>query len=149
MTITTCMVTSAKLQLLEAQHNFSASGGDTFKLALIKASPSGTYDTTSTNYSNITDNSDEVIGTGYTAGGFTLTNVAPVVTGTTAFTSFSPAANWTTATFTTTGCMIYNSSKSNTCVGVYDFGGLQTVTASTFTVIFPVDAAGTALIQIS
>ncbi len=149
MSITTSMCTSAKMQFLKAGHNFSAAGGDTFNIALIKATPTGTYSAATTNYANVTSNSDEVTGTGYTAGGIALVNIDPLTSGTSAFTSFSATPTWTTATFSTSGCIIYNTSKSNTAVGVFDFGGVQTVTASTFTVVLPADASGSAIIQIS
>jgi hypothetical protein len=129
--------------------------GDTFYCALIKASPSGTYNAGTTNYSNVTGNSDEVPnGSGYTTGGVALVNVAPANNGTSAYTSFAMNANWASATFTNAGCIIYNSSDringtTGAAVAVFDFGGAQTVTASNFVVQFPTDAAGVAVIQIS
>lgn len=149
MAITTDMCTSFKKELLKAIHNFSQTGGDTFKIALIKVSPTGTYGPASTNYSNITGNSDEVSGAGYTAGGATLTNVEPTTTGTTAFTDFSPDPTWTSASFSTSGCMIYNSSASGAACSVHDFGGTQTVTSGTFTAIMPVADATNAILRIS
>src|SRR6185312_11839580 len=109
---TTAMPTSFKGELPQALHNFTASTGNTFKMALIKVGPAGTYGAASTNYSNITGNSDEVSGTGYSAGGTALTNVTPTTSGTTAYTTFSPNPSWTSATFSTTACMIYNSTNS-------------------------------------
>ena len=126
--------------------------GDTFKIALIKPGMAGTYGTGSVNYTDITGNTDEVSGTGYTATGLALTNVSPTVSGTTAFVNFSNPS-WSTATFSTAGCMIYNSSVrqggtsgTNTtgagrAVAVYDFGGNQQVTSGTLTVLMPVAAA--------
>lgn len=115
--------------------------GDIFKMALIKVSPTGTYGASSTNYTNITGNADEVTGTGYTAGGTTLTNVTPVISGTTAYTTFSPNPSWTSASFSATACMIYNSSQrdgtANKSISLHDFGGTQTVTSGTFTVVMP------------
>ncbi|MDQ5916530.1 MAG: hypothetical protein QG584_2424 [Pseudomonadota bacterium] len=148
MAISTAMCTSFKKELLKAIHNFSQTGGDTFKIALIKVSPTGTYGTASTNYSNITGNSDEVSGAGYTAGGATLTNVEPTTTGTTAFTDFSPDPTWTSASFSTSGCMIYNSTDSGAACSVHDFGGTQTVTSGTFTAVMPVADASNAILRI-
>jgi len=146
---TTAFCTSAKSELAQALHNFTASTGNTFKMALIKVGPAGTYGAASTNYSNITGNSDEVSGTGYSAGGTTLTNVTPTTSGTTAYWTFSPNPSWTSATFSTTACMIYNSSSSNRSVYTGDFGGTQTVTAGTFTVVMPTADASNAILRIA
>lgn len=127
--------------------------GDPFKMALIKVGPAGTYGAASVGYSDITGNSDEITGAGYTAGGTALTNVDPAASSPSAFTTFSPNPSWTTATFSTTGCMIYNTLQNgpnaNPGVSVYDFGGTQTVSAGTFTVVMPVAAVGTAVLQIT
>lgn len=149
--ITTSMATSFKVELLEGKHNFTASTGNTFKMALFKGTPTGTYDATTTNYSSMT--ADEVAsGGGYTTGGVSLTNTTPLSTGgsgTTAYTTPGANASWTSATFTTEGCMIYDSTSSNECVGVWDFGGNQTVSNGTFTVLMPTNAYNTALIRLS
>ena len=127
--------------------------GDVFKIALIKVSPAGTYGAASTNYSNITSNPDEVTGTGYTAGGVTLTNVTPSSSGTTALTTFSPNPTWTSATFSTTGAMIYNSTGRNSTTGrsvsCHDFGGTQTVSSGTFTAVMPTADASNAIIRLT
>lgn len=127
--------------------------GDSFKMALVKVGPAGTYSAASTNYTDITGNSDEVTGTGYTAGGTALTNVDPVASSPSAYTNFSPDPSWTTATFSTTGCMIYNSTQNGpnatAGVSVHDFGGTQTVSAGTFTAVMPTAAVGTAILQIT
>lgn len=147
--LTTAMPTSFKSELMTGTHDFTASTGGAMKIALVKHGPTGTYDATSTNYSNITGNSDEVSGTGYTAGGFALTNVTPTTSGTTAYTNFSPNPSWTTATIDADGAMIYNSSKSNKACGVFDFGGEQKSTAGTFTVNMPSASSSTAIIRIA
>lgn len=147
---TTAMCTSFKGEILKGVHDFTASTGDTFKIALVKVGPAGTYGAATTNYSDLTGNSDEVAnGSGYATLGFPLTCVTPTTSGTTGYLDFSPDASWTSATFSTTGAIIYNSSKSNKAVCVLDFGGTQTVSAGTFTVIFPAAAAGTAIIRIA
>lgn len=146
MPITTTEVTSFKVEAMKAVHNFSAAGGNQFTVALIVNAETGTYDATSTNYSDITGNSDEVSGTGYTAGGENLTNIEPTSTGTTAFNDFNDVV-WTTATFSTSGCMIYNSSASNAAVSVHDFGGVQTVSAADFTLIMPTADATNAILR--
>jgi len=146
---TTAMCTSFKTELPQAVHNFTASTGNTFKIALIKVGPTGTYGAASTNYSNITGNSDEVTGTGYSAGGMAMTNVTPTSTGTTAWWSFSPDPSWTGASFSTTAAMIYNSSASNKSVSTHDFGGTQTVSSGTFTVVMPTANSSTAILRIA
>lgn len=145
--ITTALCTSAKSELLSGVHNL-ANGGNTFKAALIKSGMAGTYGAASTNYSNITGNSDEASGTGYTTGGGTLTGQAVATSGTTAFVDFSDLS-WTSATLSVAGCMIYNSTASNKAVSVHDFGGTQAVTAGPFTLIFPTADASNAIIRIA
>lgn len=148
MAATTAMCTSFKSELMQALHNFLLSGGNTFKLAMIKVGMAGTYGAASTNYSNITGNSDEVTGTGYSAGGGTLTRVDPTTSGTTAFTDFADLV-FTTATISATAAMIYNSTSSNRAVSVHDFGGTKTSTAGDFTIAFPTPDASNAILRIA
>ena len=126
-TIATAMPTSFKVELLKGLHDLQ-NGADTLKIALLKsqAAGSGTYGAASTNYTNITGNSDEASGSGYSAGGNTLTNVTPVADSTTAICDFSDTT-WSSASFTTCGAMIYNTSNSNSACAVLSFGGDQTV----------------------
>jgi hypothetical protein len=127
--------------------------GDTFKMALFKVGVAGTYGAATTNYTDMTGNTDETSGTGYTAGGTALTNVDPVASSPSAYTNFSPNPTWTTATFSTIGCMIYNTIQNGPTatlgVSVHDFGGTQTVSAGTFTAVMPTAAVGTAVLQIT
>lgn len=127
--------------------------GDVFKMALIKVSPTGTYDAASTNYSNITGNSDETSGTGYTAGGAALTNTSATSSSTTAYITFNNPS-WTTSTFSCTACMIYNTSVrfgfgANRALGVFDFGGTQSVSSGTFTVLMPTANSSTAIFRLA
>lgn len=148
---TTAMPTSFKVEILKAVHNFTASTGDTFKIALGKATASitGTYDAATTNYSDLTGNSDELPnGSGYTTGGNTLTSVTPVADGTTAVCDFADTT-WSSATFTTSGAIIYNSSASDAACAVLSFGGDQQVSSGDFTIQFPAAAAATAIIRIA
>ncbi len=149
MAISQAMATSFKVEILDGIHNFgtgvvrASTAADTFKIALYTSS--ATLDATTTAYTT----SDEVVGTGYTAGGNTLTiSVVPVSSGTTAYLSFSNSS-WAASTITARGAMIYNSTQSNKCVAVLDFGSDKTSTAGTFTIVFPTAAAGTAIIQIA
>lgn len=149
MAATTAMCTSFKVEVLRAQHNFLLAGGNTFKMALIKSGMAGTYGAASTNYSNITGNSDEASGTGYTAGGATLTRVDPTSSGTTAYTTFSSPVTWSTATISAAACMIYNTTNSNSSVSIHDFGGTVSSTAGTFTVTLPTADASNAILRIA
>jgi len=143
MAITQAMCTSFKVQLMTATHNFTASTGNTFKLALYTSSAS--LGATTTAYTA----SDEVVGTGYTAGGGTLTNVTPVSSGTTAFTDFADLS-FTTATITARGALIYNDTATgDPSVCVLNFGADKTSTAGTFTIVFPAADATNAIIRIA
>jgi len=135
------MCTSFKQELLTATHNFS-NGGHTFKLALY--SNSATLDATTTAYTT----SGEVTGTGYSAGGNTLTNVTPTTGGTTAFTDFADSS-FLNATITARGALIYNSTQSDKAVAVLDFGSDKAASAGTFSVIFPTPDANNAIIRIA
>jgi hypothetical protein len=150
---TTAFPTSFKGELPQAVHNFTASTGHVFKCALGIASPTGTYGAATTNYSNLTGNSDEVAnGSGYTTGGFAWTaaqNTTPATSGTGAYWSWSVNPSWTSASFSTSGCIIYNSSASNKAVYVGSFGGTQTVTSGTLTLTLPTNGVGTSILQLN
>ena len=143
MAITSAVCTSFKVELLKGVHNFSASGGNTFKIALYTSSASLGASTTAYSTSN------EISGTGYTAAGATLTSVDPVADSTTAVCDFSDVS-YTSATFTANGCLIYNDSASGdpACV-VVAFGGDKTVTSGTFTIQFPTADASNAIIRLA
>jgi len=143
------MCTSFKQQILQAAHDFTASTGDTFKLAMYDNSASFTAATTAYTATNEVANS----GT-YSAGGGTLTNVTPTSSGTTAFTDFADLS-FTSATITAFGALIYNttptsgSGLTNPTVCVLDFGGAKTSTSGTFTIVFPTADASNAIIRIA
>lgn len=137
------MCTSFKKEILEAVHNFKNSGGDTFKIALYTNSAS--FDASTTAYTA----TNEVSGTGYSAGGNTLTRVDPTTSGTTAFTDFADTT-WSSSTITARGALIYNSSAAgNPAVVVLDFGSDKTSTNGDFTVVFPTADASNAIIRIA
>ena len=142
MAITQAMCTSFKKELLEGTHNFKNSGGSTFKLALFTSS--ATLGASTTAYAT----TNEVTGTGYSAGGDSLTRVDPTSSGTTAFTDFADLT-FSTATITANGALIYNSSASDAAVIVLAFGGDKTSTAGDFTVQFPTADASNAIIRIA
>lgn len=138
------MCTSFKVELMQAVHNFTASTGNTFKLALYDNNASFTAATTAYTAT------DEVPNSGtYSAGGGTLTNVTPTSSGTTAFTDFADLS-FTSATITAYGAMIYNDTAAgNPSVCILDFGGAKTSTAGTFTIVFPTADASNAIIRIA
>ena len=142
MAITQAMCTSFKVELLTGTHDFTNSSGDTFKLALYTSS--ATLDASTTAYST----TNEASGTGYSAGGGTLTNVTPTSSGTTAFTDFADLT-FSSATITARGCLIYNSTDSDKAVAVIDFGGDKTSTNGDFTIQFPTADASNAIIRIA
>jgi hypothetical protein len=143
MAITQAVCTTFKKELLTATHNFTASTGNTFKLALYTSSATLGASTTAYSATNEVANSGS-----YAAGGGTLTNVTPTNSGTSGITDFNDLA-FTSATITARGALIYNSTAGgNSCV-VLDFGSDKISTAGTFTIIFPAPAAGTAIIEIA
>lgn len=142
MAITQALCTSFKVELLTGTHNFTASSGDTFKIALFTSSAS--LDASTTAYST----TNEVTGTGYTAGGNTLTNVTPTSSGTTAYIDFADTT-WASATITARGALIYNYSDSNKAVAVLDFGGDKTSTNGDFTIQFPTADSSSAIVRIA
>jgi|TARA_R100000353_G_scaffold172788_1_gene138396 hypothetical protein len=145
MSVSTAMCTSFKQQLLNKEHDLNS---DTIKLALIKASPSGTYGAATTNYSDVTGNSDEASGTGYSAGGQTLDSATISVSGTTAIVDFADEV-FSDVTLSASGCIIYNSSASNKAIATISFGGTVSATAGDLTIEFPAAGASTAIIRIA
>lgn len=145
MAITTAMCTSFKQELLGGIHDLDT---DSIKLALIKATPTGTYGAATTNYSDVTGNSDEATGTNYTAGGQVLDGAAISVSGTTAIVDFTDEV-FNDVTVSADGCIIYNSSKANRAICVIDFGGTVSATAGDLTIEFPVADASNAVIRIA
>jgi len=145
MAITTAMCNSFKQELLGGTHDLDT---NTIKLALIKASPSGTYNASTTNYSDVTGNSDEASGTGYSAGGQTLDGATISLSGSTAILDFTDEV-FSDVTVSTDGCIIYNSSQSNRAIAVIDFGGTVSATAGDLTIEFPAAGASTAIVRIA
>jgi hypothetical protein len=135
------LCTSFKKELLEGLHDFNV-GANTYKLALYTNSASFTAATT------VYTTSNEVSGTGYSAGGGTLTNIDPTTSGTTAFIDFADLI-FTTATITARGALIYNSTNGNRTVCVLDFGSDKTSTAGDFTIVFPTADASNAIVRIA
>ena len=138
------MCTSFKKELLQGTHNFTASSGNTFKLALYTNSASFNATTTAYTSANEVSNSGS-----YSAGGGTLTNVTPTSSGTTGLTDFADLA-FTSATITARGALIYNDTAAgDPTVAVLDFGADKTSTTGTFTIQFPTADASNAIIRIA
>ena len=144
MAITSAICNSFKQEILEAEHDFTASTGNTFNLALYDSS--ATLNKSTTAYTT----SDELASTGgYTAKGNALTSVTPVLDSDTAVCDFANTS-WTSASFTANGCLIFNDTATGdpACCTIA-FGGDKTVTSGTFTIEFPAAAASTAIIQLA
>jgi hypothetical protein len=145
MAITTAMCTSFKSELLGGTHDLDT---DSLKIALIKASPSGTYGAATTNYSDVTGNSDESSGTNYTAGGQVLDGATISTDGTTAIVDFTDEV-FSNVTTSADGCIIYNAGQSNKAIAVIDFGGTVSATSGDLTIQFPTADASNAVIRIA
>ena len=149
MAISQAMATSFKVDLLNGVHAFGttvtrgSTNADTFKIALYTSS--ATLDATTTAYTV----TNEVSGTGYTAGGNTLTvSQTPTSTSTTAWLDFADTT-WTSATITANGALIYNDTQSDKAVAVLAFGGDKTSTNGDFTIVFPTADSSNAIIRIA
>ena len=142
MAISTAMCTSFKQEILVGTHNFTATSGNTFKLALYTSSASLGASTTAYTTSN------EVSGTGYTAAGAALTSVTPTTSGTTELCDFSDLT-FSSSTITANGALIYNDTQSDKAVCTLAFGGDKTSTAGDFTIQFPTADASNAIIRIA
>tara|TARA_Y100000389_G_scaffold186803_1_gene207589 strand:+ start:11891 stop:12322 length:432 start_codon:yes stop_codon:yes gene_type:complete len=143
MAITTAMCNTFKQELLGGVHDLDT---DSLKIALIKASPTGDYDASTTNYSDL--GSDEATGTNYSAGGQALDSATITLSGTTAFVDFADEV-FSNLTISADGALIYNTSQANKSIAVFNFGSTVTSTAGDFTVIFPTADASNAVIRIT
>ena len=147
MAITSAICTSFKKELLERKHDFNATSGHTFKIALYTSA--ATLGAATTAYTT----TDEVVGTGYTAGGTTLTNIDPTSSGTTAFIDFNDAT-WASATITAAGAVIYNTTTdggtgTTNAVAVISFGGDKTSTNGDFVIQMPTADASNAIVRLA
>ena len=139
MAIIQTQTTSFKAELYQAIHNLLT---DTLKIALYTGT--ATLNESTTAYSS----TNEVVGTGYTAGGVIITGVTVNSSGYTAYVSFNNPS-WSSASFTARAALIYNSSKANRSIAVLDFGADKTVSGNTFTITLPTNNASDALIRSS
>jgi hypothetical protein len=145
MAITSAICTSFKVELLKGVHDFTATTGDTFKIALYDSDATLGASTTAFSTSEEITNTS---GTAYTSGGATLTSVTPVASSTTAVCDFADVS-YSSASFTANGALIYNSSDSNAAVCAIAFGSDKTATNGTFTIQFPTADATNAIIRLA
>ena len=138
MAITAAICTSFKQEILGGEHE----AADTYKIALYTSAAS--LDASTSAYSA----TNEVSGTGYSAGGATLSGYTRSASGTTAWIVFTSDPSWASSTITARGALIYNSTNSNKAVAVLDFGSDKVSTNGTFTVILPTADASNALIRL-
>ena len=142
MAIYQTMCTSFKAEVARALHNFTASTGDVFKIALYTAP--ATLDASTTAYTSAGESS----GTNYTAGGISLTNITPTTSGTTGYWSFDNAT-FSNVTLSCAGALIYNSTNQNRAVCVLNFGTTIVKSASDLTITFPAPGATDAVLRIT
>ncbi len=153
MAITTALSNAFKLELLKGNHDFD---NDTFRVALIKENPSGTYDATTVAYTDL--GSDQASGTGYTSTFDTISTGAqaaiatgyPQMDGTTAVMDFDDAV-FTNVTVQADGCILYNPNADSAAnvIAVFDFGGTVSATAGDFTIQFPAPGASTSILRLA
>ena len=142
MAITQTLCTSFKVALLNGEMDFSADTSQTFKLALFTSS--ATLDATTTAYST----TNEVSGTGYTAGGNTLPIAAnPASSGTTAFLDFADTT-FASSSITARGALIYKSGGGDPAIAVIDFGEDKQTSSADFVIQFPTADKTNAIIRI-
>lgn len=126
--------------------------GDQFNFALIKPAPTGDYGEATESYAELVADSDETAGTGYVAGGFALSSTGPVIDDGVALVDFSPDPSWIGASISTEGALIYNTTRrgplEDPVVSVHAFGGTQTVTDGTMTIVLPVPDKDNAILRI-
>ena len=145
MAITSAICNSFKQEILVGTHNFTASSGNSFKLALYTSSASLGAGTTAYATTNEISNTS---GSAYSAGGKTIVSVTPALDGSTACCDFADIS-FTSASFTANGCLIYNDTQADKAVCVVAFGGDKTVSSGTFTIQFPAADASNAIVRIA
>ena len=145
MAITSAICNSFKTEILKAVHNFTASSGNTFNIALYTSS--ATLNKSTTAYSS-TNEISNTSGSAYVAGGKALTSVTPALSTDTACCDFADIS-YTSASFTANGCLIYNDTNADRAVCAVAFGSDKTVSSGTFTIQFPAADASNAIVRIA
>jgi hypothetical protein len=131
---------SFKVELFRAIHDFTASTGDTFKVALYTSA--STIGAATTVYTA----TNEAVGTGYTAGGAVLTSVTPTLNGNTCVVDFADVTI-STVTLTYRKALIYNSTKANRAVAVFDFGSDRVISGGNLIIQMPVPDPSSAILR--
>jgi hypothetical protein len=131
--------TSFKAELYEGIHNLLT---DNIKIALYTANANLNEATT------LYSSDNEVVGSGYSATGNTLTGVTVSTLGGVAYVSFNNTS-WSSASFTCRGALIYNATKANRSIAILNFGSDKTVSNNTFLITFPANIANSAIIRSS
>ena len=145
MTISSAVCNTFKQEILVGTHNFTASSGNAFKLALYTSSASLGAGTTAYATTNEISNTS---GSAYTAGGKVIVSVTPALDGSVACCDFADIS-FTSASFTANGCLIYNDTQADKAVCVVAFGGDKTVSSGTFTIQFPAASSSAAIVRIA
>ena len=145
MAISSAICNSFKQEILVGTHNFTASSGNSFKIALYTSSATLNKSTTAYSATNEISNTS---GSAYSAGGATLTSVTPALSTDTACCDFADVS-FTSASFTANGCLIYNDTNADRAVCAIAFGGDKTVSSGTFTIQFPTADASNAILRIA
>ena len=145
MTISSAVCNTFKQEILVGTHNFTASSGNAFKLALYTSSASLGAGTTAYATTNEISNTS---GSAYAAGGKTIVSVTPALDGSVACCDFADIS-FTSASFTANGCLIYNDTQADKAVCVVAFGGDKTVSSGTFTIQFPAASSSAAIVRIA
>ena len=145
MAIASAICNTFKTEVLKAVHNFTASSGNTFNLALYTSSASMGAGTTAYTTTNEIANTS---GSSYSAKGKALTSVTPALSTDTACCDFADIS-FTSASFTANGCLIYNDTNADRAVCAIAFGGDKTVSSGTFTIQFPAADASNAILRIA
>ena len=145
MTISSAVCNTFKQEILVGTHNFTASSGNSFKLALYTSS--ATLNKTTTAYAS-TNEISNTSGSAYSAGGKVIVSVTPALSTDTACCDFADIS-FTSASFTANGCLIYNDTNADRAVCAIAFGGDKTVSSGTFTIQFPVADANNAILRIA
>ena len=145
MSIASAVCNSFKQEILVGTHNFTASSGNSFKLAMYTSSASLGAGTTAYATTNEISNTS---GSAYTAGGKVIVSVTPALSTDTACCDFADIS-FTSASFTANGCLIYNDTQADKAVCVVAFGGDKTVSSGTFTIQFPAASSSAAIVRIA
>lgn len=131
---------SFKVELFRAIHDFNQGTGDTFKIALYTSLANINENTTTYTPTN------EAFGSGYTAGGVTLVSVTPTLVGNTAVVDFNDVTI-STATVSYRKALLYNSTKANRAVAVFDFGADRVISGGSLIITMPTPNATNAILR--